>query len=311
MKIDSRILITGGTGLVGSSLRSCLDAKGYKNVLAVGSKDCNLVKTDDAVSFFLEYKPEYVFHCAACVFGIMGNMKNKGISFYNNTMVNMSVIEASRICKVKKIVSMGSGCVYPYPSPGIPLDESMIWNGKPHASEDSYAHSKRAMLAQLIAYNESYGLDYAFVVSANLYGPNDKFDVNFGHVTPSLIKKFYDAKQSGSDVTIWGDGSSERDFMYSADAAEALINIMLHLQGPVNMGSGNVSSIKDVVNSLVKITNFQNKVIWDKSKPNGQEYRSYDLSKLFSTGFSPKISLSDGLSLTYDWFENNLNTFRR
>jgi GDP-L-fucose synthase len=311
MPPDARILVTGGTGLVGTALVEVLRQAGFRNVLALGSRDCNLLDWQATREFFLAHRPDHVFHLAARVYGIMGNMKNKGTSFLDNTWINTHTIEAARLAGARKIVAMGSGCVYPYPSPGLPLTEAMVWSGLPHASEDSYAHAKRAMLAQLIAYREQYELPYAFVISGNLYGPNDKFDPEFGHVTPSLIRKFHEAKIAGSEVVVWGHGTAQRDFMYSGDAARALLSIAQRVEGPVNMASGMVHAIRDIVDALATITGLTDKVVWDTGKPDGQDYRAYDLSRLFATGFQPGVPLAEGLRLTYQWYADQSGHVRK
>lgn len=305
MERDDRILITGGSGLVGTALSNILVKKGFTNILALSRKDCDLLNTDDTERLFRDYRPDFVFHLAAAVFGIMGNMENKGRSFFENEMINLNVIEAANRAKIKKFLGMGSGCVYPYPPPEIPLQESSLWKGEPHTSEDSYAHAKRAMFAQLNAYKESYGLKSAFVISCNLFGPNDKFDANWGHVVPSLVKKFHDAAQNGSNVVVWGDGSAQRDFLFSEDAANALLMIMDNLDGPVNIGSGEVHSIKEIVEILGRLSGLENRIDWDHSKPNGQEYRAYDLQKITNAGFKPQVSFVDGITKTYRWYEQN------
>ena len=165
MEKDSRIVITGSTGLVGQALISSLRAHGYNNLIGINTKNCDLTNYEKTLEFFLANGGDYVFHLAALVYGIMGNMKNKAISFLDNIRINTNVIEASYQIGVKKITAMGSGCVYPYPSPALPLIESMIWQGKPHEAEDSYAQAKRAMYAQLMAYRESYNMKYAFVAT--------------------------------------------------------------------------------------------------------------------------------------------------
>jgi GDP-L-fucose synthase len=299
---DSRIVITGGTGLVGTALTTLLREQGYRNVVAASSAMCNLLDWQETRAFFLEQRPDYVVHLAARVYGIMGNMRNKGSSFLDNTLINTHTVEAARLAGVRKIVAMGSGCVYPYPSPGVPLTEDMVWSGAPHPSEDSYAHSKRAMLAQLVAYQEQYDLPYAFVISGNLYGPHDKFDPEFGHVTPSLVRKFHEARLSGSDVIVWGHGTARRDFTYSDDCARALLSIMQSVQGSVNLGSGSVHAIREVVDGLAAITGLTGRVVWDAGKPDGQDHRAYDLSRLFATGFRPQVSLEEGLRRTYEWY---------
>lgn len=311
MDSNSKILITGGNGLVGRALIKELENQGFHQIIAPRSQECDFTHMTDTLTLFEKTQPDYVFHLAAAVYGIMGNMQNKGISFLHNTLINTHIIEACRKYAVKKVVAMGTGCVYPYPSPAALLSENIIWQGEPHPSENSYAHAKRAMLAQLNAYQESDNLDFAFVISGNLYGPHDKFDIEHGHVTPSLIRKFYEASKIKGKVNIWGNGSARRDFLYSEDVARALILIMQQYRGPINMGSGQVNSIKDIVDILADYTQLKNNIVWDESKPNGQEYRAYELSKLFALGFKPQINLSEGIQRTYDWYATNENSARR
>lgn len=305
MKLNSKILVTGARGLVGSAIVNELSAQGYTNIIVAGRKDCDLVDGHSVNAFFEKNKPEYVFHNAARVYGIMGNMNNKGLSFYDNCMINTNVVHASHLNGVKKITAMGTGAVYPYPSPGLPLNEEMIFLGRPHHAENSYAQAKRAMLAMLEAYQESYGLEWAYIVSCNLFGPKDKFDMVNGHVVPSLIKKFYNAKKTGESVAVWGDGSAKRDFMYVADAARVAIEIMNKLNGAVNIGNGKVFAIKEIVDMIAKISSMEGRVVWDSSKPNGQDYRAYDLSKINSISFHTKYSIYEGLEKTWNWYNEN------
>ena len=169
-------------------------------------------------------------------------------------MMNTNVVEASRRAGARKITAMGTGAVYPFPSPGLPLKEDMIFMGPPHPAQAGYANAKLAMLTMLQAYQESYGLKWAYIVSANLFGPRDRFDTETGNVVPSLIKKFHDAKKSGGGVTVWGDGSAQRDFVYIKDAARIALGVMDAIEGPVNMGAGQVYRIRDVVDTLADIT---------------------------------------------------------
>lgn len=305
MQKESKILITGSHGLVGTSLIAYLKESGFTNIVGIGRVDCDLLSRSETRSYFKKINPEYVFHCAARVYGIIGNMNNKGLSFYDNVMINTNVIESSRLVNVKKITVMGTGAIYPYPSPGLPLMEDMIFLGWPHKAEDSYANAKRAMLAMLRAYEESYGMDWAYVVSCNLFGPYDKFDTQNGHVIPSLIKKFYDAKYTNSKVIVWGNGSARRDFMYVKDAVVALHEVMIKLKGPVNLGSGKIYSISEIVNLLDEITNKSSTIDWDSTKPNGQDYRAYDLTKLNSIGFKCKFNLKVALAETWSWYEKS------
>lgn len=302
MQQNEKILVTGGRGLVGSALVEYLKSQGYLNLVTIGREDCDLTHPLATQELFEKHRPDYVFHAAARVYGIMGNMKNKALSFYDNVMINTNVVDAAQKTGVKKITVMGTGAVYPYPSPGLPLTEDMIFLGNPHHAENSYAHAKRAMLAMLAAYEESYGLKWAYIVSCNLFGPRDKFDIESGHVVPSLIKKFYDAKRQGEKVVVWGDGSAQRDFMYVKDTASVALCVMKNITGPVNIGSGVVYKIKDIVDMLADITGMVGQIVWDKEKPNGQDYRAYDLSKITQAGFQCAYSIREGLEETWKWY---------
>jgi len=307
----SRILVTGGRGLVGQALRARLQQMDVE-VFAPGSNEYDLTSTEQTDAMFERFRPDLVFHMAARVYGIMGNMNNKGLSIYDNVMINTNVIESSRKVGVRKIVAMGSGCVYPYPPPAEHLTEDMIFQGAPHHSEDSYAHSKRLLYSMLEAYKAQYDMDYVFVISGNLFGPHDSFDIENGHVTPSLVHKFYMAAKNGTKITPWGTGKARRDFTFSSDVAEALVTMMEGGQGAMNMGSGNVHAIREIIESLAEISGIgMGRVEFDTSKPDGQEYRYYDVSKLFALGFRPKVSLHEGLKQTYDWFAENYVSARK
>jgi GDP-L-fucose synthase len=305
------IVVTGAGGLVGTALLALLAEEGFTKVLAPRSAEVDLrdpVATND---YFLSVKPAFVYHLAARVYGILGNMENKGLSYFENVMINTNVVEASRLAKAKKIVAMGSGAVYPYPPPRRLLEEDDIWSGQPHPSEDSYAHSKRAMFAQLLAYKEQYGLDFVFAISGNLYGPNDKFDIEHGHVTPALVAKFHAAKAAGTNVSVWGNGSAVRDFTYSTDAALALYTTMQNGAGAINIGSGDIRPIRDIVMTLAEVTGMTDRVVWDASKPNGQEFRAYRLDRLMDLGYQPKVNLRQGLEQTFRWYAQNAATARK
>jgi GDP-L-fucose synthase len=306
MNITDKILVTGARGLVGSALVDHLRTEGYQNIVEVGRDDCDLVDPFSTRRYFEDTRPDFVFHAAARVYGIMGNMKNKALSFYDNVMINTNVVDAAQRVGVRKITVMGTGAVYPYPSPGLPLKENMIFLGEPHPAENSYANAKRAMLAMLAAYEESHGLAWAYLVSCNLFGPRDKFDTEFGHVVPSLIKKFYDAKQNGTNVLVWGDGSAQRDFMYVKDTARVALASMKDIKGPANIGSGKVFRIGEMVDMIAEISGMTGRVVWDSEKPNGQDYRAYDLSKIDSIGFKCKYSIRQGLEETWEWYSRQM-----
>jgi GDP-L-fucose synthase len=302
MDSADRILVTGGHGLVGSALVDLLTSEGFTNVLPVGRAQCDLSDLRATVDYFARARPDYVFHAAARVYGIMGNMKNQGLSYFDNTMINSSVVEAARLSGVKKITVMGTGAVYPFPPRSLPLREDEIFEGRPHPSESGYAHAKRGMLAMLESYADSYGLKWAYIASCNLFGPRDKFDTDGGHVVPSLVHKFADAMRNGGPVSVWGDGSAQRDFLYVKDAARVGLAVMRDLDGAVNMGSGRVFSIREIVEELGRISGLSDRVQWDASKPNGQAYRAYDLTRLTGIGFAPKYSIAQGLEETWAWY---------
>jgi GDP-L-fucose synthase len=299
---SDRILVTGAAGLMGSALVEHLLGQGYENVIPLARADCDLVDTSATFAEFERRRPDHVFHAAARVYGIMVNLKNQGPLFYDNCMINTNVIEASRRAGVRKITVMGTGSVYPFPSPGLPLKEDMIFMGRPHAAQAGYASAKLAMLAMLEAYQDSYGLEWAYIVSANLFGPRDRFDTENGNAVPSLIRKFHDAKMNGGKVIVWGDGSAQRDFVYIKDAARIALGIMGGIKGPVNMGSGQICRIRDVVDALAEITGLGDRIEWDRTKPNGQAYRAYDLSKIEALGLKPAYSIREGLEETWRWY---------
>lgn len=305
---ESRILITGGTGLVGCALARVLAEEGFNTIISVGSRDCDLRDSNAVSNMITQAAPDYVFHLAARVHGIGGNAQYKSDILYDNVLINSNVVEYSRRAGVKKIVAMGSGCVYPELKGHEELFENQIWAGPPHPSEDSYAHSKRLMLAHLDAAREQYSFSSAFVISGNLYGPYDNFNVEEGHVIPSLVAKFFDAAREDKPVSVWGSGVAIRDFSYCDDAASALIAILRNLEGPVNMGSGMHHPIRDIVDTLHTLTGVP--VEWDNDKPDGQLVRYYNLDKLNGTGFRAKVSLAEGIRRTYEWYVSNWQTAR-
>ncbi|MCK4623661.1 MAG: NAD-dependent epimerase/dehydratase family protein [Desulfuromonadales bacterium] len=305
----SSILITGGTGLVGRALSHALEEEGFSNITSVGSHDCDLRNSSAVSRLITQVAPDYVFHLAARVHGIGGNTRYKSDILVDNVLINTNVIEYSRRAGVKKIVAMGSGCVYSELNDQEELFEHQVWIGPPHPSEDSYAHSKRLMLAQLDAVKEQYDLPSAFVISGNIYGPHDNFNTEEGHVIPSLVAKFFHASREGVPVHVWGSGVAIRDFSYCDDTASALIAILRNLEGAVNLGSGFHHPIRDIVDTLHAITGVPFE--WDTDKPNGQLRRYYNLSKLESTYFKAKVGLAEGIRRTYEWYAANWKIARR
>ena len=304
------VLVTGASGVMGKALLSNLHANGYERVKYISSADADLTDSKQAEFLITKEKPDLIFHLAARVSGIMGNMRNRGVAYLDNIRINTNVIEAARIANVKKIVAMGTTAIYS-DLVKLPMSEDDLWLGPPHHSEAPYGHAKRSMLAQLDAYREQYGIEYAFCISTNLFGPHDKFDEATGHVIPSLISKFQRAITTGGPVEVWGTGSAQRDFLFSKDAAEAVRLIAEGGDGPINMASGKPVSIRQCVETISRIVGYKGEIIWDTTKPNGQMMRSYNIDKLVNLGFCTKYSLEDGLSETFDWYKSNVASARR
>lgn len=308
-QVSERVLVTGASGLLGTALVAELRAAGHGDVIAPSSRDVDLTDLHATMACFQAARPTIVYHLAARVYGIMGNMRRQGLSYYDNVCINTNVIEASRVCGARKVVAMGSAAIY---SDGVPLPmrEEDIWLGPPHASEAGYAHAKRGMLAHLAAYRDQYDLDYAYCVSTNLFGPDDRFDEENGHVLPSLLSKFCRAVRDKSDVVVWGTGKATRDFLYSKDAARAMRMAGEQVSGPINLATGLPISIEEVVGLLQEVSGFSGTIRWDRSKPDGQRLRDYDISKLKALGFQPRYSLREALAETYAWLEAHANNAR-
>jgi len=308
--VKKSTVVTGASGLVGRALVEELSKDANNLVIPTSSADVNLLDFQATCDFMARHRPDIVYHMAARVSGIAGNMRAHGRGYFDNVMMNTHVIEAARLAGVKKIVGMGSTAVYSDLA-RLPMVEEDIWVGAPHSSEAGYAHAKRAMLAQLEAYREQYGIDYAFCLSTNLFGPHDKFDEQYGHVLPSLISKFHRGAMNNESVTIWGSGTPQRDFFYVKDAAAAIRMIGEKFSGTINLASGRSISIFDVATLLKKITSLKSDLLWDRSKPDGQKLRAYDLGKLSELGFRPEFSLEEALIETYEWYKSEFEHARR
>ncbi len=306
---QTRVLITGAAGVVGSALVSELSDAGYA-VVATSSSDGDLRVLEEAERIIGDASPEIVVHLAARVHGLMGNIHAQGRAYLDNIRMNTNVVEAARKVGVKKFVGMGSTAVYSDVAP-LPMAEESIWSGPPHGSEAGYAHAKRAMIAQLEAYHHEYGMDFAVALSTNLYGPGDRFDEAKGHVLPSLVSKFHRAVTTGTDVTVWGTGTPTRDFVYSSDAARALRMIIEGFTGVINLATGTSVTIREAAETLQKVSGLQGDIQWDASKPDGQHTRAYDVTKIRALGWEPAVDLAEGLEQTYRWYESHYPAVRR
>jgi GDP-L-fucose synthase len=301
---DYKLLVTGGTGMVGSAI----DAD-----LKIGSKDCDLTNSHAVDVFFKEKLPESVIHCAAKVGGVGSNMNFKGEYFYDNIMMNTNVIESSRKYKVKNLVCFLSTCVFP-DNVKYPLTVDQIHQGEPHFSNYSYAYSKRMADIQIKAYKEQYNLNYKSVIPCNIYGPNDNFNIENGHVLPSLIHKCYKAKLSNTPLYIWGSGNPLREFIYSKDVAIITKWILENYNEsePIILSTSEEISIKNLANLIAKEMKFKGKIIFDTSKPEGQFRKPSDNSKLLKLIPDLKFTpIEDGIKETIDWFLQNYKNIRK
>ena len=298
-----KLLVTGGNGLVGSFITS--DVK-------IG-KEYDLRNIDETNKMFEQHKPTHIIHCAGKVGGLSANMNYKGEFFYDNIMINTNVIESARKHNVKKLVSFLSTCVFP-DNIEYPITEKKIHLGAPHFSNYPYAYAKRMADIQIRAYREQYGLEYVSVIPTNIYGPNDNFSLDTGHVIPMLLHKMYNAQRDNTDFVVWGSGTPLREFIYSKDIAKlsewALDNY--NESEPIIFSNSNEISIKDLVDLLVNEFNFKGKVIFDKTKPDGQFRKPSDNSKLKS--YLPNFEftpIEKGLKETINWFIENYEKTRK
>tara|TARA_R110001599_G_scaffold1706_5_gene8450 strand:- start:6062 stop:6964 length:903 start_codon:yes stop_codon:yes gene_type:complete len=299
-----KTLVTGGTGLVGSAINA-----DYK----LGSSEADLRNMIHVINLFDEYKPDSVIHCAAKVGGLGGNMNYKGEYFYDNLMINTNVIEACRLYNVKRLVCFLSTCVFP-DDVKYPLTIDQIHSGEPHQSNYPYAYAKRMADVQIRAYREQYGLNYTSIIPSNIYGPNDNFSLEHGHVMPMLIHKLYLAKKNNTDFTVWGSGKPLREFIYSKDIAKISEWVLENYVGEeplIISGDGEVS-IKDLVDLLVQEFNFKGKVIFDSSKPDGQYRKPSDNSRIKE--LLPEFEYTpfeQGIKETVNWFKENHENARK
>jgi GDP-L-fucose synthase len=298
----TRILVTGGGGFLGSHLVERLEARA-DDVFAARRRDYDLTLGDDAARLFEEARPELVFHLAAEVGGIGANRANPGRYWYANQLMGAHVLEQARLHGTHKVVIAGTVCAYPKHTP-VPFREEELWNGFPEETNAPYGVAKKAVLVGAHAYREQYGLDTVFLLPANLYGPRDNFDLETSHAVAALIRKMLAGED---DVVLWGDGSPTREWLYVEDCAEALLLAAERYSGPepVNLGTGQEVSIRELAELIAELTGFEGRITWDTSMPNGQPRRSLDTSRareLF--GFEARTPLRDGLERTVAWYRS-------
>lgn len=313
MKKEAKIYIAGHGGLVGSALVRNLKAKGYNNLILKTRKELDLLNQKAVENFFKKEKPDYVFLAAAKVGGIMANKNYPADFIYENLVIETNIINSAYKNKVKKLIFLGSSCIYPKLCPQ-PIKEDYLLTSPLETSNEAYAIAKIAGLKLCEHYNSQYKTNFIAAMPTNLYGPGDNFDLNNSHVLPAMIRKFHEAKiNNKKEVILWGSGSPKREFLFIDDLAEALILVAkkgLAEEGLINIGVGEDLSIKNLAEMIKKVTGFKGKITWDKTKPDGTPRKLLDISKLKKLDFKTKTSLDKGIKLTYKWYLENEGNLR-
>lgn len=305
---DRRVVVTGGAGFLGGYVTERLRQRGCKYIGVPKIEDYDLVNLADIIRMYDDMRPDIVIHLAAVVGGIGANRRHPGEFFYKNLMMGVQLIEQGRVRDIEKFVAVGTVCAYPKNTP-VPFREDDLWNGYPEETNAPYGLAKKMLLVQSQAYRQEYGFNSIFLLPVNLYGPGDNFDPASSHVIPALIKKYVDAVDGGTDhIECWGTGNVSREFLYVADAAEAILLATERYNGPepVNIGTGFEITIRDLAEKIAKLAGFNGEIRWDSSQPDGQPRRRLDVSKakeLF--GFEAGTSFDEGLQATIEWYRAN------
>ncbi len=310
MEKNSKIFIAGPRGLVGSALIRHLEKKGYTNLLTPPHSELELLDNQAVSLYFEKNKPVYVFFAAAKVGGILANSTYPADFIYQNLIIQTNIIHQAYIHKVKKLLFLGSSCIYPRDCPQ-PIKEEYLMTGPLEPTNSPYAVAKIAGIEMCWSYNRQYGTKFIPVMPTNLYGPNDNFDLETSHVLPALIRKFHEAKLQGqSSVTVWGTGSPKREFLYVDDLADACLFLMEkdfsgqeYKSKPLfNIGSGKDVSIKELAELIKKITGFKRKIVFDTLKPDGTPQKLLDASQISNLAWSATTALEEGITNTYSFF---------
>jgi GDP-L-fucose synthase len=305
---DKRVVVTGGSGFLGSYFIEKLAERRPAAVVVPRQRDCDLRNVDAIRRLLRDARPDIVIHLAARVGGIGANRAHPADFFYDNLMMGAQLLHESWAAGVSKFVALGTICCYPKHTP-VPFREEDLWNGYPEETNAPYGLAKKMLLVQSQAYRDQYGFNSVFLMPVNLYGPRDNFDPDSSHVIPALVKKCLEAVENGEkEIVVWGDGSPTREFLHVEDAAEGIVLAAERYDDsqPVNLGSGQEISIKDLVELVAKLTGFEGRIVWDAAKPNGQPRRCLDTShaeKAF--GFRAHTRFIDGLAMTIEWYRNS------
>ena len=307
MNKESKIYVAGHRGMVGSAIIRELQRQGYTNIITRTHAELDLCSQEAVERFFAEEQPEYVFLAAAKVGGIIANQSALADFMYDNMMLEMNVIHEAWKNGCKKLLFLGSSCIYPRLAPQ-PMPESCLLTGELEKTNEAYALAKISGLKYCEYLNKQYGTDYISVMPTNLYGPNDNYHPTHSHVLPALIRRFHEAKEAGlKEVTCWGDGSALREFLYVDDLANLCVYLMNNYSGDetVNAGTGKELSIKELTELVAEVTGYEGEILWDTTKPNGTPRKLLDVSKAEKLGWKYRTELKDGIKLAYEDFLNN------
>jgi len=302
---DRRVCVTGGAGFLGSFIIEKLNQRGVQDIFIPKIQDYDLVQHEAILRLLDDARPDIIIHLAAHVGGIGANREHPAEFFYDNLMMGVQLMHEAWKQGVSKFVAIGTVCAYPKFTP-VPFKEDDLWLGYPEETNAPYGLAKKMLLVQAQAYREQYGYNAIYLLPVNLYGPRDNFDPRSSHVIPALIRRVIEAQEAGVDeVVVWGDGSPTREFIYAEDAAEGIVRATELYNGPepVNIGSGNEISIKDLAELIGRLVGYQGRFVWDTSKPNGQPRRALDTSRAENYfGFRAQTNFEEGLRRTIDWY---------